>query len=109
MAVPLTTTGVRVEYRNVKNGAGVSTSWPKDAVNVPFGSCTLKFPLGSRAELASTAIKPGMLVEPKATALARDCISRLETAPVTPDVLTAGRVISWSTSAEEMVTAVESV
>src|SRR5204863_971330 len=106
---PLTTTGARVEFRTVKNAAGVSTSWLKPAVNVPFGSCMLKFPPASRVALASTAVKPGMLVELKTALLERDCISRLETTPVTPDVLTAGRVISWSTSAEEIVTAVESV
>ena len=32
---PLTTTGARVEVRDVKNRAGVSTSWLKSAVNVP--------------------------------------------------------------------------
>jgi hypothetical protein len=55
-----------------------------------------------------TSEKPGILVESKATLLRRDNMIVLDTLPMTVAVVTAGRAISRSVSAET-VTAVESV
>ena len=69
-------------------------------MKVPFGSCTVYAPPVSSAELAATLVKPGTVVESKDKLLERASVSRLETVPVTLDVLTAGRVISRVVSAE---------